>query len=116
MIPNILNTLVGLVLSYATVLHPTWVERQYGPFLVFAVIMLVLSIWARVGDAYHWFGNVNIACSIIIGVVSLLPLGTMPDVAFWTGMWMGILIPCVALWAALYNREPSAHQSKTAGS
>lgn len=32
MIPNLINTLGGLVLMYAVVLHATWVEQRYFPW------------------------------------------------------------------------------------
>ncbi|TAN30484.1 MAG: hypothetical protein EPN31_02475 [Castellaniella sp.] len=108
MIPNIINTIVGLVLVYATVLHQTWVEQRYVPMAVFAILMFLLALWARRSDAHPWFSNVNLVLSVALGLLSLLPLATMPELTFWAGLWIGILVPTFALWAALYRPLGSA--------
>lgn len=107
MIPNILNTIVGLALAYATVLHPTWVEQRFLPYGGFALVILVLALWARRSDAQGWFSAVNIFLAIALGVLSLLPLPTLPNLTFWGGFWVGALVPSLALWAALYHPKPA---------
>lgn len=105
MIPNIINTLVGLALACATVLYPRWIEQQYLPMLIFAAVILVMAIWARRSDHDRWFSTVNIVMAILLAILALLPLPTLPDLAFWGGFWIGIIVPVVALWAALYRQE-----------
>jgi hypothetical protein len=106
MIPNLINTIVGLALAYATVLHPTWVEQRYVPFAAFAAVILVLALWARRSDAQAWFSSVNIVLALGLGILSTLPLATLPNLTFWGGFWVGALVPCMALWAALYRPQP----------
>ncbi|TAM10633.1 MAG: hypothetical protein EPN72_09190 [Nevskiaceae bacterium] len=103
MIPNVLNTLVGLGLAYAVVLHPTWVEQRYLPFGAFAVAILVLAAWARRSDVRRWFSTVNIALAVALGILSLMPLATLPNLTFWGGFWIGCLVPVIALWAAIFR-------------
>lgn len=105
MIPNIINTLVGLVLACATVLYPRWIEQQYLPMLVFAAVILVMAIWARRSDPDRWFSNVNIIMAVLLAILALLPLPTLPNLAFWGGFWIGSIVPVVALWAVLYRPE-----------
>lgn len=107
MIPNLINTLTGLALVYATVLHPTWVEQRYLPFAGFAAVILVMALWARRGDPQRWFSSVNIFLAVALGVLSTLPLATMPNLTFWGGFWVGALVPSLALWAALYRPRPA---------
>lgn len=101
MIPNLVSTVTGLVLVYATVLHPNWVERRYLPFGLFAAIILVMALWARRRDVHPWFSSVNIVLAIALGVLSLQPLATLPSLTFWGGFWVGTLAATVALWSAL---------------
>ncbi|KAB2899191.1 MAG: hypothetical protein F9K31_08210 [Dokdonella sp.] len=110
MIANLANTVVGLVLAWATILHPTWVEQRYFPLAAFALVMLALALWARRTDPARWFSNVNIVLALALGVLSLLPLATLPNLTFWGGFWVGCLVPTIALWAALYRpaSQPSA--------
>lgn len=107
MIPNLINTVTGLVLAYATVLHPTWVEQRYLPFAGFAAVMLAMALWARRSDPHPWFSTVNIVLAIALGILSLLPLATLPNLTFWGGFWVGALVPIIALWAALYRPQPA---------
>lgn len=107
MIPNIINTVVGLALAYAVVLHPTWVEQRYVPFGAFALVILVMALWARRSDARRWFSTVNIALAVVLGLLSLLPLATLPNLTFWGGFWVGALVPTIALWAVLYRPKPA---------
>jgi hypothetical protein len=108
MIPNLINTLTGLVLAYATVLHPTWVEQRYFPFAAFAAVILAMALWARRSDPHPWFSRVNIVLAIALGILSMLPLATLPNLTFWGGFWVGTLVPTIALWAALYRPQPAA--------
>lgn len=108
MIANILNTLVGLALACLTVLKPLWIERQYLPLLVFAAVIFLLAGWARRSDPRKWFSSVNIVLAVLLAILALLPLPTLPNLTFWGGFWVGILVPVVALWAALYRPESPA--------
>src|SRR5574337_5404 len=103
MIPNIINTLVGLFLAYLVVLQPLWVERQYFPLLVFAAVIFSMALWARRTDPARWFSSVNIVLAVLLAILALLPLPTLPNLTFWGGFWIGILVPVVALWAVLYR-------------
>ncbi len=107
MIPNILSTITGLVLVYATVLRPTWVEDRSLPFAAFGAIILVMALWARRSDAHNWFSSANIVLAIALAALSLLPLATMPNVTFWGGFWVGALVATIAAWAALYRPRPA---------
>lgn len=108
MIANIINTLVGLFLVYLVVLRHQWVEHQYFPLLVFAAVIFALALWARRTDPARWFSNVNIVLAVLLAILALLPLPTLPNLTFWGGFWVGILVPVVALWAALYRSESHA--------
>ncbi|HET7261491.1 MAG TPA: hypothetical protein VFK60_06655 [Casimicrobiaceae bacterium] len=107
MIPNIINTIVGLALAYVVVLHPTWAGQRFVPLGVFALVILVMALWARRSDARRWFSAVNIVLAVVLGLLSLLPLATMPNLTFWGGFWIGCLVPTIALWAVIYRPSPA---------
>jgi len=103
MIPNLLNTLAGLALMYGVVVHPTWVENRYLPLGAFAIAILVLAVWARFSDARRWFSSVEIVMAIALGILSTLPMATLPNLTFWGGFWVGAVVATTALWAALFR-------------
>lgn len=105
MIANLVNTLAGLVLVYSVVLHPAWIEQRYFPLMGFAGLMLVMALWARRSDPHPWFGWTNIVMSVALGLLALLPLATLPYLAFWVAFWVGCTVPVVALWSVLYRRD-----------
>jgi|SRR5690625_847945 len=105
MVPNILNSIVGLVLIYVVILHQGWIEQRFFPLLAFAGIILVLALWARRSDPHPWFSWTNIVLALSLAILSLLPLATMPYLAFWGAFWVGCSVPIVALWSALYQRD-----------
>lgn len=107
MIPNAINVIVGLALSYVVVLHPAWAGQRYVPFGVFAIVILLMALWARWSDARRWFSTVNIVLAIALGLLALLPLATLPNLTFWAGFWIGAVVPTVALWAILYRPKPA---------
>lgn len=108
MIPNALNTILGLVLVYASILMPHWIGHHYLPLLGFAVVMFALALWARASDVRRWFSNVNLALAVLLAILSLLPLPTLPSITFWGSFWVGCLVAVVAFWAALFRRELAA--------
>lgn len=105
MVPNILNCIVGLALVYIVVVHPTLAEHRYVPFAIFAAAILLLALWARASDARRWFSNVNLVIAIGLGILSTLPLATMPYLTFWAGFWAGAVAATMALWAALFRPQ-----------
>ncbi|HEU0196762.1 MAG TPA: hypothetical protein VFQ88_06050 [Nevskiaceae bacterium] len=107
MLANFINTIVGLILVYVVVLHPAWTGQRYLPYGGFALVILVLAAVARFTDPRRWFSTVNIVLAIALGILSLLPLATLPTLTFWGGLWIGCLVPITALWAALFRPADS---------
>jgi len=105
MIPNLINTLGGLALMYAVVLHAAWVEQRYFPLAAFAVVFLVMALWARRTDPHPWFSWTGIIASVALGILSLFELATLPYLTFWASFWIGCTVSIVAFWALLYNRD-----------
>jgi len=103
MIPNIINTLLGLVLVYAAVLNPALMTGRFYPLLIAAAVIFIMAIWARRSDNHPWQSNVNIIMAILLAALALLPLRTFPIVTFWGGVWVGVIVANMSLWAILYR-------------
>lgn len=104
MIPNLLNTLLGLWLVYAAILRPTWTASSLD-LATAAIVVFVLALWARPGDYGKWQSSTN----IVLGILLLLFAGVQraglspPLLTFWAAFWVGMLVAVFALWAALYR-------------
>lgn len=113
MIPNILNTLLGIALVYCAILAPG--PLHDAPWLLMAggVGIVILALWARRGDKLKWFNLVNTtlgAALILLGIARTLT-AVHPLVMFWWVFWVGIIVAVLASWSALYT-----HGTSTTGS
>ncbi len=107
MIANLLNTLLGLWLVYAAVLHPAWTTDAWK-LPIAAILVIVLAFWARASDYRKWQSSVNMVLGLVLAVLAGLHWGGLvsPLVMFWGVFWPGILVAVLALWAALYRGQP----------
>lgn len=103
MTPNLVNTLIGLLLIYAAILNPSLLTGRYFPLLIVAIAMLLMAILARRSDAHPWQSNVNITMAILLAALSFLPPDLLKVATFWGPFWIGIIVAITALWAALYQ-------------
>jgi len=105
MIPNILNALLGIWLTYAAVFL---VNRNGGidvPLLISGAAIVVLSLWARRSDVLRWVAPVDIVMGLVLMVFAGLHLADWITklAMFWGVFWVGVVVGVLALWAALYR-------------
>ena len=112
MIPNLLNTLLGIALVYCAILAPDLVKGA-ASLPAAGIGIIVLGLWARPGDKIKWFNRVN---TILGAALVLLAIGRAltevhPLVMFWWVFWVGIIVAVLAFWSVLYSRDASATAS-----
>ena len=107
MIPNLINTLIGIWLVYAAVLNPTELGGRLEVFGA-GIAALAVAVWAYQADYIKWpattAGALGAAFALYAGFESSEPSGFL---TFWIALFVGIAIAIVSLWSALY-RQPSA--------
>ena len=110
MIPNLLNTALGIALVYCAILVPGPLHDGAWPLMAAGIGIIALGLWARRNDKLKWFNLVNVvlgAALVLLGIArALTPVH--PLVMFWWVFWVGIIVAVLAFWSALYNRESSA--------
>lgn len=108
MIPGILNTVIGLILVYMSVLHLALIEGRVWHLLVAGVAIVILAMWSRAGDAMKWFSTSVVVlgiCLFLFGVLQwMTPMAHL--FAFWFVFFAGILVAVFSLWAAVYRPGP----------
>lgn len=107
MIPNIVNALLGVWLTYAGVFL---VNRNGGidvPLLVAGAVIVGLSLWARRTDVLRWVAPINSVLGLLlIGFAALHMAAYISQLEmFWGVFWVGIVVGVLALWAALYRPD-----------
>ena len=105
MVANLINTLIGLGMVYASVLDPHLVAPDTVTLFFLGVVILGLSMWARMTDSAGWFSQTNIVlgfCVLALAGLQHMNL-TGPLVDFWGVFWCGLIVSVVSFWAALYR-------------
>lgn len=108
MIPDLLNTLLGLWLAYAAIFPQS--AGTGGNRLVFvgALLTIALALWARRSDFSRWQSSATIAAGTILALITMADLLTHVSAVlmFWTVLWAGLVSATMSLWAALYRPTP----------
>jgi hypothetical protein len=107
MIPNLINTVIGIWLVYAAVLNPTELGGRLEVFGA-GVAAFAVAVWAYLADYIKWpattAGALGAALALYSGFPTSEPSGFL---TFWIALFVGIAVAIVSLWSALY-RQPSA--------
>jgi len=107
MIPNLINTVIGIWLVYAAVLKPIELGGRLA-VLASGIAIFALAISAYRADYLKWpattVGVLGGGLALYAGFQLSEPSGF---VTFWVALFVGIGVAIVSLWSALY-RQPSA--------
>jgi hypothetical protein len=106
MIPNLINTVIGIWLVYVAVLNPSLIGAGTWTIYASGLAIVVAAFWARASDSVTWYSSTN----VVLGFVLLLTAGSQAiiwseAITFWVVFWTGISVAVIALWAALYRPE-----------
>lgn len=107
MIANLLNTLIGLGLTYTAILHPSLFAGRWWLLLVVAAIIFVAAWVARRSDFHPWQNSANMVVAVLLALLAALALGHFPVAQFWGEFCAGTTVAVLALWAALYRPRSS---------
>ncbi len=112
MIANILNTLLGLWLSYVAIFMAGAGAQTPWAVALAAVAIVVLALVARRSDFAAWQSSTNIVIGVLLLVLTLVGRATSfpPLVSFWIDLWTGLTVASLALWAALYHPKQEVGQ------
>lgn len=110
MIANILNVLLGLVLSYVAIFGmpakapATWILAPFG------IAILALALIARRSDFSGWQSATNSVLGIVLFILALVErvVNVSALVTFWVELWVGLTVASLALWATLYHPKDYA--------
>lgn len=109
MIGDLLNTLVGLWLTYVAIFPHTAGLGQDRVALIAAVAMIGLALWARRSGPAPWQSRIALATgALLAGLMIAHQFVNVSDVLiFWGVLWAGLVCATVSLWAALYRPPQS---------
>lgn len=105
MIPNLLNTLLGLVITYVAI-FPTTIGAHYHRWLFGAAMLTVaLALWARHSDYAPWHSTMTIIAAVTLAVILGADrfLISSAVLLFWGVLWVGLVSATLSLWAAIYH-------------
>src|SRR5690242_10432427 len=105
MIPNLLNTLLGLWLTYVAIFPATIGMHAPRWLCAAAILTAVLALWARRSDDAPWQSSMTIIAAIVLVVILVADrfLISSAVLLFWGVLWVGLVSATLSLWAALYH-------------
>ncbi len=108
MIANGLTTLIGFYLTYLAIFGMTGGSRWQE--VVAGAAIVVLARLARQSDVSGWQSATNTAAGalLILAAAAAWLMSFSALMLFWVDLWIGLIVACVALWAALYHPERAA--------
>ena len=108
MIPDLVSTLIAIVLVCVAVLDQPLLDSQHGLLLVAGIALAVLGAVANRVDYLKWPGVAVAAAGVAILILIASGLSSASsETAFWVVFWSGNIAGLMSLWSALY-RGPRA--------
>ncbi len=108
MIPDLISTVIAIVLVCVTVLDQPLLDSQHGLLLVAGIALAVLGAIANRVDYLKWPGVTVAAAGVAILILVASGLSSASsETAFWVVFWSGNIAGLMSLWSALY-RGPRA--------
>jgi len=106
MIPNLINTIIGIWLVYLAVLNPARLGDGGKIVCAAGIAVLILGFLARASDHAKWFSSTNISLGVILLLTAASQL-VLPSeaITFWMVFWVGLGAAMVSLWAVLYRPQ-----------
>ena len=110
MIPNLLNTLLGLGLTYVAIFPATVGEHYHRWLAAAAVASAGLALAARRSDYAPWQSTTTVIAAIALAIILVADrfLIASPVLLFWGVLWVGLATAVASLWAALYHPDKTA--------
>lgn len=105
MIANLINTAIGLYLTYVSIFDPPLAGAPVWIVAGLGIVIAVLAWVSRMTDATRWQSTTNLTLGILLTVGMLLHAAITMDqlIIFWLVLWVGLTVSSIALWAALYR-------------
>ena len=114
MLPDLLSTLIALVLVCTVVLDGQMLESQAWLLALSGVVLAALGIWAWRVDYLKWPGvTVIVAGSLIVILVLSQLSANSSETAFWVVFWSANAAGLVSLWSALYRAPQEANEGSS---
>jgi hypothetical protein len=109
MLPDLLSTLIALVLVCTAVLNRPVLESHPWLLVVSGVALVALGVWAWRVDYLKWPGVTVIVAGSAIAILVLSQLSAnSSETAFWVVFWSANAAGLVSLWSALYRAPGGA--------
>jgi hypothetical protein len=108
MIPDLISTLIAIVLVCVAVLDKPLLDSQHGLLVIAGVALAVLGAIANRVDYLKWPGvTVAAAGGAIVVLIASGLSSASSETAFWVVFWSGNIAGMMSLWSVFY-RGPRA--------
>lgn len=116
MIPDLISTLIAIVLVCTAILDKPLLESQHGLLIIAGIALAVLGAIANRADYLKWPG-VTVAASGL-AIIMLIASGiasASSETAFWVVFWSGNIAGLMSLWSAFYRGPRASTETPAPG-
>jgi len=111
MLPDLVSSLIGLVLVCVAVLDKPLLDTQHALIALAGIALVVLGAIAKRVDYLKWPGIAVAAAGVAITVLITSGLAvTSPETAYWVVFWSGTVAGLTSLWSAFYRRPRESQE------
>jgi hypothetical protein len=104
MVPDLLSTLIAIVLVCVAVLDKPLLDSQHGLLVIAGIALAVLGAVANRVDYLKWPGVTVAAAGVAMVVLIASGLSSASsETAFWVVFWCGNIAGLMSLWSAFYR-------------
>ena len=111
MLPDLVSSLIGLVLVCVAVLDKPLLDTQHALIALAGIALVVLGAIAKRVDYLKWPGIAVAAAGVAITVLITSGLAVAsPETAYWVVFWSGTVAGLTSLWSAFYRRPRESQE------
>jgi hypothetical protein len=104
MLPDLLSTLIAIVLVCVAVLDRPALDSQHALLVIAGIALAILGALAKRVDYLEWPGITIAAAGLVLVLLIISPLSTASsEASFWVVFWCGNIAGLMSLWSAFYR-------------
>ena len=116
MVPDLISTLIAIVLVCVAVLDKPLLDSQRWLLLIAGVALAALGAVANRADYLKWPGIAIAAAGVAIVVLVVSGISSASsETSFWVVFWSGNIAGLMSLWSAFYRGPHASTETSEPG-
>jgi len=116
MVPDLISTLIAIVLVCVAVLDRPLLDSQHALLVIAAIALAILGAIANRVDYLKWPGVTIAAVGLAMVVLIVSGISSASsETSFWVVFWCGNIAGLMSLWSAFYRGPRASAETPASG-